>query len=93
LGKIYDGMDIAVEKTMEFISQEAPSLIFVDADFTELARSIIVHRWNQFNTLLHTLVHALNPKFYDEDLIAQRNGKTKALHKDSEVANGLKKAF
>jgi hypothetical protein len=93
LGEIYDGMDTMVEKTMEIISQEAPSLYFVDVDFVELVRSIIVQRWNHFNTPLHTLAHALNPKFYDEDLIAQSNGKRKAPHKDREVANGVKKAF
>jgi hypothetical protein len=50
-------------------------------------------RWNGFNTPLHTLAHALNPRFYDEDFIAQINGKRKAPHKDKEVANGVKKAF
>jgi hypothetical protein len=49
-------------------------------------RSIIVTRWNGFNTPLHTLAHALNPKFYDEEFIALRNGKRKAPHKDNEVA-------
>ncbi len=48
---------------------------------------------DNFNTPLHTLAHALNPKFYDEELIAQRNGKRKAPHKDREVANGMKKAL
>ena len=56
-------------------------------------RSIIVTRWNGFNTPLHTLAHALNPRFYDEDLIAQSNGKRRAPHKDKEVANRVKKAF
>ena len=50
-------------------------------------------RWNNFNTPLHTLAHALNPRFYDENLIAQSNGKRKAPHKDREVANGVKKAL
>ena len=47
-------------------------------------------RWNNFNTPLHTLAHALNPKFYDEELIAQSNGKRKAPHRDREVVNGAK---
>jgi len=42
---------------------------------------------------LHTLAHALNPRFYDEDLIAQRNGKRKEPHKDREVSNGVKTAL
>ena len=42
---------------------------------------------------MHTFAHALNPKFYDEELIAQSNGKKKAPHKDREVANGVKKAL
>ena len=50
-------------------------------------------RWNNFNTPLHTLAHALNPRFYDENLIAQSNGKRKAPHKNREVANGVKKAL
>ena len=33
------------------------------------------------------------PRFYDEELIAESNGKRKAPHKDKEVANGVKKAF
>ena len=93
LGEIYDGMDTMVEKTVEIITQEAPTLLFVDLDFAEHVRSIMVTRWNGFNTPLHTLVHALNPRFYDEDLIAQSNGKKRASHKDKEVANGVKKSF
>jgi hypothetical protein len=93
LGEIYDGMDTMVEKTVEIITQEAPTLFFVEVDFVEHVRSIIVTRWNGFNTPLHTLAHALNPKFYDEEFIAQRNGKRKAPHKDKEVATGVKKAF
>jgi hypothetical protein len=53
----------------------------------------MVTRWNGFNTTLHTLAHALNPRFYDKDFITQSNGKRKAPHKDKEVANGVKKAF
>jgi len=41
----------------------------------------------------NTLAWALNLKSYDEDLIAQSNEKRIALHKDKEVANGVKKAF
>jgi hypothetical protein len=37
------------------------------------------------------LAHALNPKFYDEEFIAQSNRKRKAPHKDKEVAIGVKK--
>ena len=68
-------MDTMVEKTVEIITQEAPTLLFVDLDFVEHVRSIMVTRWNGFNTPLNTLAHALNPRFYDEDLIAQSNGK------------------
>jgi len=93
LVEIYDGMDTTVEKTMEIITQEAPTLLFVDVDFAEHVRSIMVTRWNGFNTPLHTLAHALNPRFYDEDFIAQSNGKRNAPHKNKEVANGVKKAF
>jgi hypothetical protein len=93
LGEIYDGMDTMVEKTVEIIRQEAPTLLFVEVDFAEHVRSIIVTRWNGFNTPLHTLAHALNPKFYDEEFIAQSNGKRKAPHKDKEVAIGVKKVF
>jgi hypothetical protein len=70
--------------------QDPPgSLHFFDVGFVECVRSIIIVRWNGFDTPLHTLAHASNPKFYDE-LIAQSNGKRKALHKDKEVANGVK---
>jgi hypothetical protein len=93
LGEIYDGMDTMVEKIVEIITQEAPTLFFVEVDFVEHVRSIIVTRWNGFNTLLHTLGHALNPKFYDEEFIAQSNGKRKAPHKDKEVATRVKKTF
>lgn len=81
------------EKAMEIISQESPQLLFVDDHFVDLVKKIIVDRWNNFNTPLHTLAHALNPKFYDEELIAQSNGKKKAPHKDRVVANGVKKAL
>ena len=47
----------------------------------------------QLNTPLHTLAHALNPRFYDEQLIAQSNGKRKAPHQVREVANGVKNAL
>eukprot|EP00253_Pinus_taeda_P001938 PITA_01938 len=93
LGKVYDGMDSMVEKTMEIILQESPQLLFVDDHFAGLVKKIIVDRWNNFNTPLHTLAHALNPKFYDEELIAQSNGKRKVPHKDREGANGVKKAL
>ena len=93
LGEVYDGMDSMVEKTVEIITQEAPTLLFINVDFAEQVRSIIVTRWNGFNTPLHTLAHALTPCFYDIDLIAQSNGKRKAPHQDKEVAIGVKKAF
>jgi hypothetical protein len=82
LGQIYDGMDNMVEKIVEIITHEVPTLLFVDFDFAEHARSIIVTRWNGSNTPLHTLAHALNPRFYDEDFIAQSNGKRKASHSE-----------
>jgi hypothetical protein len=50
---------------VEIITQKAPTLLFVDADFVEHVRSIIIMRWNGFNTPLHTLVCARNPRFYD----------------------------
>ena len=53
----------------------------------------MVDKWSSFNTPLHTLTHALNPRFYDEEFIAQSNGKRKAPHQDREVANGVKKAL
>jgi hypothetical protein len=53
----------------------------------------IVERCNQFNTRLKTLAHTLNPRFYDEDLFAQTNGKRKGPYKDREVANGVKRAL
>jgi hypothetical protein len=56
-------MDTMVEKTLEIISQESPQLLFVDAHFSDLVKKIIVERWNQFNTPLHTLAHAMNPRF------------------------------
>jgi hypothetical protein len=93
LGEIYDDMDTMVEKTVEIITQEAPTLLFFDADFAEHVRSIIVTRWNSFNTPLHTLAHALNPRFYDEAFIAKSNGKRKSSHKGKKVASGVKKAF
>ena len=93
LGEVYDGMDTMVEKTMEIISQESPQLLFVDVDFADLVQHIMVNRWNSFNTPLHTLAHALNPKFYDEELIAQSNGKRKAPHRDRKVVNGAKAAL
>jgi hypothetical protein len=86
-------MDTMVEKIVEIITHEVPTLLFVDVDFVEHVRSIIVMRWNGFNTPLHTFAHALNPRFYDEGFIAQSNGKRKAPHKDKEVASGVKKAF
>eukprot|EP00253_Pinus_taeda_P024769 PITA_24769 len=93
LGEVYDAMDTMVEKTMEIISQESPQLLFVDDHFADLVKKIIVDRWNNFNASLHTLAHALNPKFFDEELIVQSNGKRKEPHKDREVANGVKKAL
>ena len=42
LGEVYDGMDFMVEKTMEIISQESPHLLFVDDNFAELIKKIIV---------------------------------------------------
>jgi hypothetical protein len=65
--------------------------LYVDHDFGELVRAIIIQRWNTSNIPLHTLAHALNPKFYDDDLIVESNGKRKALHKDRTVGNGVKK--
>jgi hypothetical protein len=80
LGEIYDGMDTMVEKTMEIITQEAPTLFFVEVDFVEHVRSIIVTRWNAFNTPLHTLAHALNPKFYDEELHCSKQWEEEGTH-------------
>lgn len=90
LGEVYGGMDSMVEKTMKIISQESPQLLFFDDHFPDLVKKIIVDRWNNFNTPLHTLAHALNPKFCDEELIAQSNGKMKVPRNDREVANGVK---
>ena len=82
-----------LKKPWKLLRKKAPTLLFVDADFLEQVRSIIVNRWKGFNTPLHTLAHALTPRFYDIDLIAQSNGKRKAPHQDKEVAIGVKKAF
>ena len=49
-----------------------PKLLFVDVDFADLVQHIMVDRWNSFNTPLHTLAHALNPKFYDEENYGNR---------------------
>lgn len=62
-------------------------------DFVEFVRTSIVDRWNQFNPSLHTLAHALNAIFYDEDLTAQSNGKRKVPNKHREVAAGVKQSF
>ena len=62
LGEVYDGMDSMVEKTMEIISQESPQLLFVDSQFSELIKRIIVDRWNNFNTPLHYFSTCLEPK-------------------------------
>ena len=93
LGEVYDGMDTMIEKTMEIILQQSPQFLFIDVGFADLVQKIIVYRWDTFNTPLHTLAHALNPRFYDEELIAQSNGKRSAPHQDREVANGVKKAL
>jgi hypothetical protein len=82
LGEVYDGMDTMVEKTMEIISQESPQLLFIEVGFADLIQKIMVDRWNNFNTPMHTFAHALNPRFYDEEFIAQSNGKKKAPHQD-----------
>jgi hypothetical protein len=42
LGEIYDGMNTMVEKTMEIITEEAPTLFFVEVYFFEHVRPIIV---------------------------------------------------
>ena len=47
----------------------------------------------QFQHPIDTLTHALNPKFYDEELIAQSNGKRNTPHRDREVVNGAKAAL
>ena len=78
---------------MEIISQKSPWRLFVDVGFADLVQKIMVDKWISFNTPLHTLAHAFNPRFYDEQLIAQSNGKRKAPHKDREVANGVKNAL
>jgi hypothetical protein len=54
MGEIYDGIDTMVEKTMEIITQEAPTLFFAEVNFVEHVRSIIVTTLNGFNTPLHT---------------------------------------
>lgn len=61
----------------------SPSVVF---DFAKQVWSIIVTRWDGFNTPLHALTHALNPKFYDEEIIARGNRKGKGPYKDKEVA-------
>jgi hypothetical protein len=67
--EVYDVMDTMVDKFMEITSQEVPSLYFVEADFAKPMRPIIDQSQNCFNNPLHTLAHALNLKFYNENLI------------------------
>ena len=38
-------------------------------------KDIIVSRWNKYNTPLHVLSYALNPKYYDEVYLAKFGGK------------------
>eukprot|EP00253_Pinus_taeda_P030084 PITA_30084 len=47
----------------------------------------------QFQYSIAHFSTCFEPQFYDEELIAQSNGKRKATHKDREVANGVKKAL
>jgi hypothetical protein len=58
LGEIYDGMDTMVEKTVEIITQEAPTFLFVDVDFAEHVRPIIGGDQPKVELPLHP-IHAL----------------------------------
>jgi len=73
-GEIYDGRDTMDEKSMETIWQEGSCAFIFWCRFCRgcvdnhwyrfcVVMTIIVDMWNQFNTPLHTLSHALNPRF------------------------------
>ena len=83
LGDIYEGTDRMLERIQELLEEKDPVLFGTIKD-------IIISRWNKYNTNLHALAYALNPKYYDEVYLAKFGGKRKAPHKDNEVANGFR---
>lgn len=83
LGDIYEGTDRMLERIQQLLEEKDPVLFGTIKD-------IIISRWNKYNTPLHALSYALNPKYYDEAYLAKFQGKRKAPNKDNEVANGFR---
>ena len=83
LGDIYEGTDYMLERIQELLEEKDPVLFGA-------IKGIIISRWNKYNTNLHALAYALNPKCYDEVYLAKFEGKRKPPHEDNEVANGFR---
>ena len=86
LGDIYEGTDRMLERIQQILEEKDPVLF-------DTIKDIIISRWNKYNTNLHALAYALNPKYYDEVYLAKFGGKRKAPHKDNEVAMVLEHLF
>ena len=83
LGDIYEGTDRMLKRIQELLEEKDPLLFGTIKD-------ILINRWNKYNTPLHALAYALNPKYYDEAYLAKFGGRRKAPNKDNEVANGFR---
>ena len=64
LGDIYEGTDRMLERIQQILEEKDPVLFGTIKD-------IIISRWNKYNTPLHALSYALNPKYYDEAYLAK----------------------
>eukprot|EP01018_Ginkgo_biloba_P036356 Gb_12991 [translate_table: standard] len=59
--------------------------------FYNKIKDIVVKRWNEMTTPLHTLVYALNPRFYDKGILSIIG--RKAPNRDKRVFYGYKESF
>eukprot|EP01018_Ginkgo_biloba_P022884 Gb_03803 [translate_table: standard] len=88
LGEVYEGMDSMLEKIREVMKLEEKD---ESETFYNEIKNIVVKRWNEMITPLHTLAYALNPRFYHEDILSIPIGQAPSENK--EVSEGYKKAF
>uniref|UniRef100_A0A803M3X6 DUF659 domain-containing protein n=1 Tax=Chenopodium quinoa TaxID=63459 RepID=A0A803M3X6_CHEQI len=84
-GELVEGRwDIMVQKVKDAIYKKEGKLDYEESTFFNVVKGILSSRWSKGSTLLHSLAHSLNPRFYTEEWLNEVPGRV-APNADNEI--------
>ncbi|KAH9320716.1 hypothetical protein KI387_015355, partial [Taxus chinensis] len=88
IGEIYDDIDSMLEKIHDIIQAKEQD---PEENFYSEVKNVIVKRLNKMTTPLHLLAYALNPKYYNNEIVGRAS--RQRPYDDREVTNGTRATF